>query len=152
MFAFSNMNRESETTRRREILPKPEGPSKPLSSRAPVRLLVVEDHENSAEGMKKLLTRAGHEVFLANSMASALRVAATVQFDVLLSDIALPDGNGWELMKILSATRRIQGIAFSGYSSPMNMRRSREAGFLDHLTKPLCTETLLAAIDRAALP
>ena len=150
-FELSKMNSDFDTTRRREIVPKSSPPTQRANSRISVRLLVVEDHANSAEGLKKLLTRAGHEVFMANDMRSALRLAATVEFDVLLSDIALPDGNGWELMKILSATRRIEGIAFSGYSSEMNMRRSREVGFLEHLTKPLSADVLFAAIDRAAL-
>jgi CheY-like chemotaxis protein len=84
-------------------------------------------------------------------MSSALSLAAAVEFDVLLSDLALPDGSGWELMKRLSAERRIRAIAFSGHNLPADLQRSAEAGFLEHIPKPLCPEKLCAAINRAAI-
>jgi CheY-like chemotaxis protein len=119
-------------------------------SQRPLRLIVVEDHANSAEALKKFLSAVGYQVFVATDMSSALSLASAVDFDVLLSDLALPDGNGWELLKRLSAQRRIRAVAFSGHNSPDDMRRSAEAGFLEHIPKPLCPETLCAAIDRAA--
>jgi CheY-like chemotaxis protein len=119
-------------------------------SQRKLRLIVVEDHANSAEALKKFLSAVGYQVFVATDMSSALSLASAVDFDVLLSDLALPDGNGWELLKRLSAQRRIRAVAFSGHNSPDDMRRSAEAGFLEHIPKPLCPETLCAAIDRAA--
>ena len=118
-------------------------------SQKQLRLIVVEDHANSAEGLKRFLNAIGHQVFVATDMTSALSLASAVEFDVLLSDLALPDGDGWELMKRLSAERRIRAIAFSGHNSPADLQRSAEAGFLEHIPKPLCPELLCAAIDRA---
>ena len=119
-------------------------------SQRQIRVIVVEDHANSAEGLKKFLSGVGYKVFVATDMSSALSLASAVEFDVLLSDLALPDGSGWELMKRLSAERRIRGIAFSGHNSPDDLQRSAEAGFLEHIPKPLSPEKLCAAIDRAA--
>ena len=115
-----------------------------------VRLIVVEDHAETAEGLKKFLTAIGYKVFVATDMQSALSLAANVEFDVLLSDLGLPDGNGWELLRRLSAQRRIRAIAFSGYNSPADRQRSAEAGFIEHIPKPLSPDVLCAAITRAA--
>jgi CheY-like chemotaxis protein len=115
----------------------------------PTRLIVVEDHAQTAEGLKKFLTAVGYKVFVATDMTSALTLASAVEFDVLLSDLGLPDGSGWELLKRLSSERRIRAIAFSGYNSPDDRKRSAEAGFLEHLAKPLAPDQLCAAISRA---
>jgi two-component system CheB/CheR fusion protein len=115
-----------------------------------LRLIVVEDHADTAEGLKKFLKAVGYQVFVATDMASALSLSSAVEFDLLLSDLALPDGNGWELMKQLSATRNIRAIAFSAHNSAADLQRSAEAGFIEHLAKPLCPEKLCAAIERAA--
>jgi DNA-binding response OmpR family regulator len=114
------------------------------------RLIVVEDHAETAEGLKRFLTAVGYQVFVATDMASALCLASSVQFDVLLSDLGLPDGSGWELLKKLSSERRIRAIAFSGHNTPEDRQRSAEAGFLEHLPKPLAPDVLCAAIGRAA--
>ena len=115
-----------------------------------IRLIVVEDHAQTAEGLKKFLCAIGYQVFVATDMTSALSLAAAVEFDVLVSDLGLPDGTGWELLKRLSAERRIRAIAFSGFNSPADRQRSAEAGFLEHLSKPLAPDQLCAAINRAA--
>ena len=114
------------------------------------RLIVVEDHAETAEGLKRFLNAVGYQVFVATDLASALSLASTVEFDLLLSDLALPDGNGWELLKRLSAERHIRAIAFSAHNSPADLQRSAEAGFIEHLPKPLSPEKLCAAIERAA--
>jgi CheY-like chemotaxis protein len=119
--------------------------------REPYRIIVVEDHASTAEALKKFLKAVGYQVFVATDMASALTLASAVEFDLLLSDLALPDGNGWELMKRLSAERHIRALAFSAHNSPADLRRSAEAGFIEHLPKPLCPEKLCAAIERAAV-
>jgi len=119
-------------------------------SQRQIRVIVVEDHAASAEGLNRFLSAVGYKVFIATDMSSALSLVSAVEFDVLLSDLALPDGSGWELMKRLSAERRIRGIAFSGHNSPDDLQRSAEAGFLEHIPKPLSPEKLCAAIDRAA--
>jgi CheY-like chemotaxis protein len=114
-----------------------------------LRLIVVEDHADTAESLKKFLKAVGYHVFVATDMTSALSLASSVDFDVLLSDLALPDGDGWQLLKLLSAQRRIRAIAISAHNSAEDLRRSAQAGFIEHLPKPLCPETLCAAIGRA---
>src|SRR5260370_25380963 len=120
-------------------------------SQKQLRLIVVEDHANTAEALKKFLKAVGYQVFVATDMASALSLASGVEFDLLLSDLALPDGDGWELMKRLSGERHIRAIAFSAHNSPADLQRSAEAGFIVHLPKPLSAENLCAALARAAM-
>ena len=117
---------------------------------SPLRLIVVEDHANTAEGLKKFLKAVGYQVFVATDMASALWLASSVQFDLLLSDLGLPDGRGWELLRQLKAKRHIRAIAFSAHNSPEDLKQSAEAGFIEHLPKALVPDKLCAAIERAA--
>jgi CheY-like chemotaxis protein len=120
-------------------------------SHSPLRLIVVEDHANTAEGLKKFLKSVGYDVFVATDMTSALWLATSVQFDLLLSDLGLPDGTGWELLKHLNAGQRpIRAIAFSAHNSPEDVKQSAEAGFVEHLSKPLSPTKLCAAIQRVA--
>src|SRR5690348_4677346 len=120
-------------------------------SHQPLRLIVDEDHASTAEGLKKFLQAVGYRVFVATDMHSAMSLASAVEFDLLLSDLALPDGDGWELLKRLSAERHIRAIAFSAHNLPEDVARSAQAGFIEHLPKPLSAETLCAAIERAAV-
>ncbi len=104
----------------------------------PLRLLLVEDHEPTLAVLERLLTRAGHSVATAMSVAGALQTASgPVTFDALISDVGLPDGTGLELMEKLRTTYGLCGIALSGYGMDEDLRRSREAGFSAHLTKPI---------------
>jgi CheY-like chemotaxis protein len=119
----------------------------------PLRLIVVEDHANTAEGLKKFLKSVGYQVFVATDMTSALWLATSVQFDLLVSDLGLPDGTGWELLKKLNATHRnIRAIALSAHNTPEDLKQSAEAGFIEHLSKPLSPTELCAAIQRVAMP
>ena len=120
-------------------------------SRKPLRLIVVEDHADTAEALKRFLKAVGYQVFVATDMSSAVSLASSVEFDLLLSDLALPDGDGWMLLKQLSAVRHIRAIAFSAHNEPADLRRSAEAGFIEHLPKPLSPDKLCAAIERAAV-
>ena len=115
----------------------------------PVRVIVVEDHADTAECLRKFLTSIGYKVYIAPDIASARGLTKAIAFDVLLSDLRLPDGTGWDLMEELSAKRPIRGIAISGYNSEDDVARSRQVGFLDHLAKPLVFEELTAAINQA---
>jgi CheY-like chemotaxis protein len=119
--------------------------------RKPLRLIVVEDHADTAEGLKRFLKAVGYQVFVATDMTSALSLATSVEFDLLLSDIGLPDGNGWELLRQLTAERPIRAIAFSAHNEPQDLERSAAAGFVEHLAKPLSPEQLCAAIERVAV-
>ncbi len=110
--------------------------SSPNGKIAPFQLLVVEDHENSLEALSRMLTQDGHSVVTARNVASALAAAATREFELVISDIGLPDGSGIELMEQLRASYGLRGIALSGYGTEADRNRSREAGFVAHLVKP----------------
>jgi len=109
-------------------------------------ILVVEDHDDTLRSMKMLLKRLGFEVLAAENMTDALRIAEEQHFDILLSDIGLPDGTGLELLKRLRAKRNIKALALSGFGMDEDIERSQEAGFADHLTKPVSIDRLQAAI------
>lgn len=113
-------------------------------------VIVVEDHADTAEGLRRFLSSIGYHVYIAPDVASARALAKAVEFDVLLSDLRLPDGTGWDLMQELSAERTIPAVAMSGFNSEEDIARSMRVGFLDHIAKPLVPEALSAALDRAA--
>ena len=115
----------------------------------PLRILLVEDHQDTCTALEKLLIRRGHLVAATHTMRSAMETAARNQFDLLISDIALPDGNGAELMTYLRAISGMRGIAISGFGMNGDIERSLEAGFAEHLIKPVKMENLEAAIERA---
>ncbi len=119
-----------------------------MAQRSP-RVIVVEDQSEIAEGLRTFLSSIGYKVYVAPDVASARGLAKAVEFDVLLSDLHLPDGTGWDLMQELSAEQPIRAVAISGYNSADDIQRSREVGFLDHIAKPLVPQELSAALDRA---
>jgi PAS domain S-box-containing protein len=105
-----------------------------------LRLLVVEDHADTAATLCSLLIRRGYVVQSASSYAAALEKARDYQFDVLVTDIGLPDGNGADLFVELRKQRdrtRLRGIALSGFGMDEDLARSERAGFVGHLTKPI---------------
>jgi signal transduction histidine kinase/CheY-like chemotaxis protein len=121
------------------------------------RLLLVEDHEDTAATLGRLLSQSGYTVQTAATFDAALRQLEEAEFDLLVSDIGLPDGSGLELMpKFLDAAagRPIAGIALSGFGMPEDLERSRAAGFEVHLTKPVDFGLLRKALARvtAKLP
>jgi PAS domain S-box-containing protein len=115
-----------------------------------VRVLLVEDNVDTAGVMSMVLTMAGFEVRVANSVAAALKSAAAEPPDVLVSDIGLPDGSGLDLMRQLQNARPILGIALSGYGQEEDVRRSRDAGFIEHLIKPIDLDALERSVRRVA--
>jgi two-component system, chemotaxis family, CheB/CheR fusion protein len=119
---------------------------------APLRLLLVEDHADTAEAMADLLRALGHEVTVAGSVGAALGAAEAQggRFDLVVSDLGLPDGSGLDVMRELSGRYGLKGIALSGYGMEEDVQRSREAGFSKHLTKPVDMQALKAAILAAA--
>ncbi len=114
-----------------------------------LRILLVEDHVDTATAMAELLGELGHEVAVAHSVAEALAVA-DARIDLVLSDLGLPDGNGLDLMRELSSRYGLKGIALSGYGMEEDLRRSREAGFERHLTKPINFQALQAVLKEVA--
>jgi len=119
-----------------------------------LHILLVEDHEDTAGAMTDLLRLMGHEVTVATSLAEALAAADASQnggrpLDLVVSDLGLPDGSGQDLMRELGQRYGLRGIALSGYGMEEDVRRSHEAGFLRHLTKPVDLQMLKAAIQEA---
>jgi CheY-like chemotaxis protein len=110
------------------------------------RILVVDDHGDTLRSMQLLLRRLGYEVLAAENMTDALQIAEEHPFDILLSDIGLPDGSGLELLKRLRQMRNVPALALSGFGMDEDVERSRDAGFSDHLTKPVSIDRLQAAI------
>jgi CheY-like chemotaxis protein len=99
--------------------------------------------------MRTLLERRGYHVVTAATMQGGIDAARAEQFDFLISDIGLPDGTGLEMMQqIRSLGIELRGIALSGFGMEDDVRRSREAGFLDHLTKPVSFQKLQELIER----
>jgi CheY-like chemotaxis protein len=109
-------------------------------------VLVVEDHDDTLRSMNMLLRRLGYEVLAAKTVHDALRIAEEQHFDILLSDIGLPDGTGLELLRQLSRRRKVPALALSGFGMDEDIERSQQAGFADHLTKPVSIDRLQAAI------
>ncbi len=117
---------------------------------AALRLLVVEDHEHTLDILARLLRRSGHRVVTASTVAAARELAATQSFDLVISDIGLPDGTGNELMQSLHAQHGLRGIALTGYGMEEDERRARESGFVAHLTKPVDFAQLRRTLEQVA--
>jgi len=109
-------------------------------------LLVVDDHQDTCLGMKMLLERRGYRITLAHTAGQALQKAQIETFDLLISDIGLPDRSGYELMKELRAKKSLRGIALSGFWMENDINKARAAGFSEHLTKPINFDRLDEAI------
>jgi PAS domain S-box-containing protein len=131
---FSDMRKEAE----------------PVPTR-PLRILLVEDHAITAQMIKTLLNEKGHAVQVAGDMSAALELANTNRFDLILSDLGLPDGSGHELMvKLRSQGLKTPGIALSGYGQEDDIKQSYQAGFAAHLIKPASREAIMDAVASVA--
>ncbi|HEX2970806.1 MAG TPA: PAS domain S-box protein [Tepidisphaeraceae bacterium] len=113
-----------------------------------LRILLVEDHEGSRHVLARLLRSLNHQVTVASDMGSALKATKERRFDLLVSDLNLPDGNGLELMRRIREAGPVRGICLSGLGSEEDMRRSQEVGFGVHLVKPVSFQMLEAAIGQ----
>jgi PAS domain S-box-containing protein len=114
-----------------------------------LRILLVEDHEDTRMTMAELL-KHDHDVYDANSIDSALRVAAERKLDLVISDLGLPDGSGLDLMRKLRSQYGLTGICLSGYGMEQDLASSAAAGFCKHLTKPVDLwklETVIADLN-----
>ena len=119
------------------------------TSRQGLKILLVDDHQDTCAALEKLLVRRGYLVAATHNMRSAMEAAVRNKFDLLISDVALPDGTGMELMMQLRAISNIPGIAISGFGNNGDIERSLQAGFSEHLIKPVRLDTLQAAIEQA---
>jgi signal transduction histidine kinase/CheY-like chemotaxis protein len=118
---------------------------KPIETRAR-RVLVVDDHYDTCTGMKMMLERRGYDITLAHTADQAVEKVRSQDFDLLISDIGLPDRSGYELMRELQTIKSLRGIALSGFGTEHDVDKARAAGFSEHLTKPINFERLEEAI------
>ncbi len=120
-------------------------------------LLLVEDHPDTAHVMARMLRRAGFHVTAASNLAQAIAEAEAARKTVddngrtrpvrlVISDLGLPDGSGYDLMRKLRADHRLRGVALSGFGMEDDVRHAQEAGFSRHLTKPVDFDLLLTTI------
>jgi CheY-like chemotaxis protein len=117
----------------------------------PLKILLVEDHTDTADVVARLVTRWGHLIDVAASLHDARQLTAAPdcsKYDLLLCDIGLPDGSGGELMRELAARCGTRGVALTGFGMPDDIDEARSAGFADHLLKPVPAQTLKDLIDR----
>jgi CheY-like chemotaxis protein len=123
-------------------------PEKVTKTAISLRILAVDDHEDTLRVLRRLLQLLGYSLATADSATAALNYAATNEFDVLLSDIGLPDENGHDLLRKMKRIRNVPAIAVSGYGSATDIQNSLDAGFCAHLTKPLDCDRLHATIQK----
>jgi CheY-like chemotaxis protein len=115
-----------------------------------MRVLIVDDNEDTLETAALLLGAWNHEIRMARTGPEALQVAAHSALDVILLDIGLPGMNGYEVAKRLRQETRFKDtlmIAITGYGRDQDRQLSREAGFDDHLIKPVDLEKLNALLN-----
>jgi signal transduction histidine kinase/ActR/RegA family two-component response regulator len=121
--------------------------SRLVAAARPPRLLVVDDHEDTCTGLKMILERRGYDITIAYTADQAAEKARQENFDLLISDIGLPDRSGYELMEEMRG-RGVPGIALSGFGMEHDVNRARDAGFSEHLTKPINFERLEEVIQQ----
>jgi signal transduction histidine kinase len=124
----------------------------PGEQSAPVhaRILLIEDHTDTCVTLARLLGRRGHTVTCAANAAEARAEFARNSFDLVVSDLGLPDCSGLQLMGELRSVRAVPAIALSGYGMEADVLSCKEAGFTEHLTKPIDFEEFLQAVNRVA--
>lgn len=115
-------------------------------------ILLVENHEDTITYVRRFLEHYGHEVRVGRTIHEALQRVDEKEPDVILSDIGLPDGDGWDLLQQLRRKTKAYAIAMTGYGSRADLDRSLAAGYQDHLVKPFTPDKLLSALQRAQQP
>ena len=122
----------------------------PYKSAKPLRILLVEDHNDTRSTLSRLLTHFGHNISVADCTQSAKEIVDTEQFDVVLSDIGLPDGSGYEVITHAKQKQPVKGVALTGFGMDEDIKRSKEAGFDFHLTKPVDFAELRTVLGQLA--
>jgi CheY-like chemotaxis protein len=102
-----------------------------------LRILLVEDHGETLQIFARLLRHFGHEISAADCAQSALQLLESKEFDLVLTDIELPDGGGYNVVSQAKRKQPVKAVALAGFSTDEDIRRSKEAGFDFHLTKPV---------------
>jgi PAS domain S-box-containing protein len=122
-----------------------QGPQKSAKS---LRILLVEDHGDTRHTLSRLLTHFGHQISVAENTQTALEMVQSEKFDVVLSDIGLPDGSGYEVISQAKRKRPVKGVAITGFGTDEDVRRGKEAGFDFHLVKPIDFHELRNVLDK----
>jgi CheY-like chemotaxis protein len=115
-----------------------------------LRILVVEDHSDTLQALSNLLTHFGHEISVADDAQSAREIIHAKELDVVLADIALPDGSGYDLVAEAKQKRPVKAVALTGFGGADDIERGKEAGFDFHLTKPVDFHELRALLGQIA--
>jgi PAS domain S-box-containing protein len=118
------------------------GPSATSRADSSLKILLVEDHVPTLHALQKLIERMGHRVTGVSTVRTATETARRESFDLLISDLGLPDGSGLDLIRSVRDSFPGRSIALSGYGMEQDVRNSREAGFATHLTKPVDVDRL----------
>ena len=115
-----------------------------------LRILVVEDHIDTLQALSRLLNYFGYEISTADNARSALDMINAKEFDVVLCDIALPDGNGYDVIVEAKRKGAVKAVALSGLSGRDDIERGRKAGFDFHLAKPVDFHELRSVLSQIA--
>ena len=115
-----------------------------------LRILVVEDHSDTLQALSRLLSHFGHEISLADGAQNALNIINSKEFDVVLCDIALPDGSGYDVIAEAKRKRPIKAVAITGFAATEDIERGKKAGFDFHLSKPVDFHELRAVLGQIA--
>jgi CheY-like chemotaxis protein len=161
--ASDGANRGSEFVVRLPRMTQPSPPARqapalaaaPTTRHGPLRVMVVEDNADIAHSMVALVRHLGHEVELAHDGNAALEIAQRFSPQVALLDIGLPGRNGLELAHAFRQDERLRSaflVALTGFGQAEDRRRSLEAGFDEHLVKPLNFARLQQMLDRFTPP
>ena len=113
-----------------------------------LRILLVEDHRDTLHALSRLLSHFGYDISTAGDARSALDMINTKKFDVVLCDIALPDGNGYDVVVEDKRKGAVKAVALSGFAGSDDIERGREAGFDYHLAKPVDFHELRSVLGR----
>ncbi len=124
----------------------------PRKSEVKLRLLIVEDHGDTARALARLLENRGFTTKIAQNVTTALETIEREEFDLLLCDLGLPDGTGMDLIKKVRESRQTPAIALTGFGMQEDVDRAQGAGFDAHLTKPVNLQKLEATIWRLLQP
>ncbi len=113
-----------------------------------LRILVVEDHGDTRQTLSRLLSHFGHQISVADNTQSALAIMESQKFDVVLSDIGLPDGSGYDVISKAKQKQPVKAVAITGFGTDEDVRRGKEAGFDFHLIKPIDFHELRNVLDQ----
>ena len=122
----------------------------PQKAAKALRILLVEDHGDTRRTLSRLLTHFGHDISVADCTESAKEIVNTKEFDVILSDIGLPDGSGYDVITHAKQKQPLKGVALTGFGMDEDIRKSKEAGFDFHLTKPVDFAELRTVLGQLA--